>query len=264
MPTVYQGGDKQYGGEADQYWEVAFDVIAGGVRSNQEPQWVFDAADQKMLWMIVAGTELKQHAGPGRPDKAAGDLFGALGGKDKAYNYHIEGVRLQARAYTFPPARALTIWQKIGRFFGNDVWQIEGQRLVYRAYEWDQYGKKGTLRNVFGEFVHWDFWWLFWIVSGSTVAGLVALFSVYRIVLWFMQLRQLNKWDGMEDVWDRLRQEPSADEQDALLNGGYRDDPDEPGGSRPPAYSDEPPVNKPLPDKPLPDKPLPAVPLIDA
>ncbi|KAL6703029.1 hypothetical protein ACN47E_010305 [Coniothyrium glycines] len=261
-PTSYDGEDNE---NNEEYWGVALDVIGGNDGYQDDLRWKFDDADQKMLWMLVAGQEAKSEAFTGERDsKAASDLFGPFGEKDKIYEYRIVDVRLTARTYTFPARKALSVWQSIGRFFGSDVWEAEDSRFVYISEEWGWYGKKGTLRNMFGEFIHWDFWWLFWVVISSTTAGLATVFGIYKLFFWIKQQRHLSNWDGMDDVWDRLRQEPTDEERDAFLDGGYRDDPDEGGSSRPPSYSDEPQTNKPLPDKPLPDKPLPAVPLIDA
>ncbi|CAO2658494.1 Nn.00g062170.m01.CDS01 [Neocucurbitaria sp. VM-36] len=260
-PAEYNGEGKH----ADaQYWEVAMDVIGGHSGYQDDPDWVFDDASQKMLWVLVAGKEVKKGSRKGEGhNKAAGDLFGPLGDKERIYEYQIVDVRLEARAYTFPPEKPLTFWGKIRRFFGNDVWEVEGSRFVYRAKDWDYYGKKGTLRKIFGDFVHWDFWYLFWIISGATIAGLVVLFGIYKLFIWLQQQRDLATWDGMDDVWDNLRQERINEEEDALLDGRYRDDPDEGGSSGPPRYTDEPQTMKPLPSKPLPEKPLPDVPLID-
>lgn len=261
-PTIYDGKASD---DDAQYWEIALDVLGGADGYQDDPQWKFDDAEQRMLWILVAGREAKTEAYKGERDtKAASDLFGPFGENDKTYEYQIVDIRLESRAYTFPAKQALSLWQKIGRFFGNDVWEEEDKRFVYLDEEWGAFGKRGTLRDMFGEFVHWDFWYLFWIIFGSTVAGLVVLFSIWKLFFWIIEQRQLSNWDGIDDVWDRLRREPTADEEDALLNGGYRDEPDEGGSPLPPAYTDEPQTNKPLPDKPLPDKPLPAVPLIDA
>lgn len=89
------------------------------------------------------------------------------------------------------------------------------------------------------------------------------LFGIYKLFIWLQQQRDLATWDGMDDVWDNLRQERINEEEDALLDGRYRDDPDEGGSFGPPRYTDEPLTMKPLPSKPLPEKPLPDVPLID-
>lgn len=248
--------------QSEKYWEVHFDILSR-TGYPDDPQWTFDQTGQKMLRLLVAGTEI-QVTGGKSGNKPASDLFGPMGDGDKKYKYRLEDVTLQPRGYSFPPRKKLSIWQKFGHFFGSDVWEVDERRLVFHGDEWGKYGKKGTLRNIVGKFIHWDSWWLFWLVLTSILAGAVALFKLYKFVFWIMEQRQINKWDGIDDMWDRLRQEPPIDEQDAFLIGGYRDDPDDVGSPRPPAYTDEPQTNKPLPDKPLPDKPLPAVPLIDA
>lgn len=219
-----------------------------------------------MLWILIAQTEARRGSQRGPKDTGtASDLFGSADEDVKIYEYEIADVRLEARAYAFPAKKGLSIWRKIGRFFGNDVWQDEGRRFVYLEEEWGYYGKQGTLRNLFGELVHWPFWDVVWITLASTVAAVVVIYGSYRLVFWIKEQRELMKWDGMDDVWDRLRNESSAEEEGALLDGAYRDEPDagEPS-SRPPSYTDEPSTMKLLPSKPLPEKPLPAVPLIDA
>ena len=107
-------------------------------------------------------------------------------------------------------------------------------------------------------------WDLVGIIVGSTLAGLVVLYGVYRLILLILEQRRLAQWGGMDEVWRQIRQDGGSEEE-GLLEGGYRDEPDEErrGMGR---YTDEDeglPVNKPLPSKPLPEKPLPDVPLID-
>ncbi|KAI4666129.1 uncharacterized protein J4E78_003596 [Alternaria triticimaculans] len=253
--------DNQEGDDADaEYWSVALDVI-GKSRYPDDPLWKFNNPEQKMLWVRVKGTPLKR-GDKGGPAKVA-DPFGHSTTDDQIYEYQIVDVRLVARAYTFPLKKSLTIWGTIGHFLGSDVWELEGSRFLYRREEWGYYGKKGTLRDMFGEFVHWEWWGLFWVIFSSVVGGLFTIFLLWKMYRWIVAQRELMKWDGMEDVWENMRRDRVAEEEGALLNahGAYRDDPDEGSSSRPPAYED---ALKPLPSKPLPEKPLPAVPLIDA
>lgn len=260
-PAEYHG---EHADPSARYWDITLDVIGGTSGYEEEPHQEYDDADQKMLWMLVAGKEPDtRKSKPGAGSKPASDLFGPFGDEDKTYEYHIIDMRLEARAYDFKPRQPLSIWQKIGRFFGNDVWEDDG-RFLYLDSEWGWFGKRGTLRNLFGEFTHWDFWYLFWIIVCSAIGGTLLLFGLYKTYVWLVQQRELAKWDGMDDVWDRLRREPIAEEEDALLDGAYRDEPDQGSSSRPSRYTDEPRTMKPLPSKPLPEKPLPEVPLIDA
>jgi hypothetical protein len=257
-PSHDHGGDDP---DAE-YWDVALDVIEKSRHPGDDyPPWKFDSPEQKMLWMLIKGIPLKR-GDKGGPTKVA-DPFGESTTDDQIYEYHIVDMRLVARAYTFPLKKPLTIWGRIGHFLGNDVWDLEGSRFLYLQEEWGYYGKKGTLRDMFGEFVHWRDWGLFWIISSSVVGGLLTLFLFWKFYWWILAQRELMKWDGMEDVWENMRRERVAEEEGALLNahGAYRDDPDEGSSSRPPAYAD---ALKPLPSKPLPEKPLPEVPLIDA
>jgi hypothetical protein len=245
------------------------DVIGRPYGGSIIPGWKFDSAEQKMLWVLVKGTPVKTQKH--KPGTVAADPFGSSGNDDKVYEYHLVDVRLQARTYTFPAKKSLSLWGRIGHFFGNDVWSRDGSRFLYISSEWGDYGKKGTLRDTFGEFVHWQSWDLFWLVLSSTVSGLFALFGFWKLFWWIVQQRELMKWDGIDDVWENIRRERIAEEEGALLNeGGYRDDPEDgEGSSRPPPYTDDTKTMKPLPSKPLPplpdvQKPLPEVPLIDA
>lgn len=259
-PTEYNGDDKD---PDARYWEITLDLIGGKGPYVRDPYWKFDDADQKMLWMLVAGKEPKTNSHKsGKDTKPASDLFAPFGEEEKTYEYRIVDMRLEARTYQFPAPRPLSIWRTIGRFFGNDIW--DDDRFLYLGNEWGPYGKLGTLRNSFGEFVHWESWYLFWIILGSIIGGAIILSGLYHLYFWILQQRELAKWDGMDDVWDRLRRESIAEEEDALLDGAYRDEPDEGSSSRPPRYTDDPRTMKPLPSKPLPEKPLPEVPLIDA
>jgi hypothetical protein len=251
-----------------EYWDISLDIFGNSLRPDY-PVYKFDNPEQKMLWMLIKGTPINSKS-KNVGGKGSSDLFDSLGGDNKVYEYTIMEIRLVARAYTFPAQKPLTFFRKIGHFFGTDIWQVPDQRFLYISSEWGEFGKKGTLRNLFGEIVHWESWDLFAIVVSSVVSGLVALFAFYRLFWWIVSQRELMKWDGMEDVWENIRRERVAEEEGALLDGaGYRDDPEDAGvgSERPPAYTDTP-TMKPLPSKPLPEtptmKPLPEVPLIDA
>jgi hypothetical protein len=250
--TKYNGNDTV--AEAE-YWEFNMKAIGGFAGRLKEPEWGFDKRNQKMLKVVVEGTALEIE----KPKKGQDSLFSPPSEEEKTYDYRIVDVKLVDREYNFPARKPLSFHQKISRFFGNDVWDGKGQ-LVYIREEWDVYGKVGTLRNFFGYFINWQFWDLVAIIVPSVLAGLLALYGFYRLFFWIQEQRELMKWDGMEDVWDKLRRE-REEEESALLDGRYRDEPEEGGSPRPPQYTD---TMKPLPAKPLPDKPLPDVPLIDA
>jgi hypothetical protein len=257
------------------YWDVALDIF-GNSSGSDYAAYNLNGPEQKTLWMLVKGTPINTSKSQNGGGKGASDLFDSVGG-DNVYEYQIIDMRLVARAYIFPTKKPLTFFRKIGHFFGTDIWQIPGHRFLYIASEWGKYGKHGTLRNLFGEFTHWEFWYLFWMIIGFIVSGLTALFALWRLFWWIVKQRELMKWDGMENVWENIRRIRVAEEEGALLDGrGYRDERyrDDPGNGeeedRPPAYTDSP-TMKPLPAKPLPEtptmetmKPLPEVPLIDA
>ncbi|KAH9881180.1 hypothetical protein J1614_001675 [Plenodomus biglobosus] len=261
--------DSSQGEDADkdaksQYWEVTIDII-GGKAGTWFPHWRFDNASQKSLWFLVEGKESQRGKARGSKDRAdASDLFGAGGKEDSMYKYQIIDLRLKPRTYTFASKKPLGVWRTIGRFLGADVWQEEGKRFLYLGEDWGEYGKKGTLRNSIGHFLHWDGWSLFWYILASTIAAIFVVVGSYKLYFWVQQQKQLMSWDGMDDVWDRLRHEPQTDEGATLLPDAYQDEPDVGGSSGPFIYTDEPLSMKPLPSKPLPEKPLPAVPLIDA
>jgi hypothetical protein len=257
--TDYDGDDNN----ADAlYWEVGVDVLGAHDGYVDDPLWPLKNPAQKMLKIIVAGTEVNKQSRGKKNTQAPDSLFESVGEDGTVYTYRIADVKVVDREYTFPAKQRDSLWKKMSRFFGNDVWQAEG-RLVFIREEWGSYGKKGTLRNMFGEFVHWDLWQLIFIIVSSTIGGLIALFGVYKLFFWVLQQRELMQWNGMDDIWDKLKRE-REEEESALLNGRYTDDPDGEGSSRLPAYTDDADTMKPLPTKPLPDKPLPDLPLIDA
>jgi hypothetical protein len=212
-----------------------------------------------MLKVRVEGTVAGKQDSRGN---AADGLF-APAGEEPEYIYTIRDVSLVHREFKFPPRQTLSLRAKISRFFGNDIWQADSHRLVYLRSEWDQYGKKGTLRSVFGHLIHWHQWPRVWLILASGLAALAALLGAYRLFFWAQAQRRLMKWSGIDDMWDNLRRE-GEEEENRLLHGHYRDDPDDDASSRPSMYRDDVDTMKPLPAKPLPDKPLPNVPLIDA
>lgn len=264
---LYTTQTTEFNGESTnkdaQYWEFAIDAIGGYEGYLKNANWGFDNPKQKMLNFVIEGTEVGRQRYKGEKDmQAASSLFGPFGEPEKVYDYRIVDVSLVDRVFKFPAAKPLSFGQKISRFFGNDVWQEQDHRLLYIGNEWGQYGKEGTLRNMFGKLIHWQWWEIVWITLGATIASIMVLVGAYKLFYWVQAQRQLMKWNGMDDVWDNLRRE-REEEENRLLAGNYRDDPEE-GGSGPPPYTDDVDTMKPLPAKPLPDKPLPEVPLIDA
>jgi hypothetical protein len=248
--TEYNGSRTDAG---VRYWEFNVDAIGRGAGYLKDPKLAFDNA-----LVVVEGTELKK----GRPAAGQDTLFSPFDQQERSYEYRIADVELVERAFKFPAQKPLTLFQRISRFFGKDVWEAQG-RLVYIRDEWALYGKQGTLRSAFGDFMHWQSWSLVGIVVSSLIGGFFVLYGMYRFFIWIQQQRELMKWDGMDDVWDKLRRE-REEEENALLDGRYRDEPEEGYSPRPPRYTDDLDTMKPLPKKPLPEKPLPAVPLIDA
>lgn len=249
----YSGNDTN--AEA-QYWEFNIDAIGGFAGHIKDSEWGFDSAKQKMLKVVVEGTEVRK----GSSKTGQDTLFSPMG-EEKTLEYRIVDVTMADREFQFSPRTSLSFFQRIARFFGNDVWESKG-RLVYIRDEWEIYGKAGTLRSMFGDIVHWYYWDLTAIITASAVSGLLALYGFYRLFIWIREQRELMKWDGMDDVWDKLRRE-REEEENALLHG-YRDEPGEGSSPKPPRYTDDLDIMKPLPKKPLPEKPLPDVPLIDA
>lgn len=241
-------------------WEITFDAI-GGREGLQGPIHRYNSTEQYVLRIIMQGKEIEGERYAGEKDlQAASSLFGNLEESEALYEYGIASVEVMERRHVFQGPEKLGFWGRIRRFFGMDIMRDDGH-VVYLQEEWGWYGKKGSIRNGLGTMIHEWPWQLVFIVIVSVIGGLFALWGVFKLFFLVKQQRELARWDGMDDVWERLRRDTVDEEEDRLLDGGYRDEPDE--GS-PPAYTDEVQTNKPLPSKPLPEKPLPAVPLIDA
>lgn len=251
-----------------EYFNIGFDVISGNNGHSADPWWKYESAKQETLNIFLAGKDVT----PGRQksDGQPADPFGESNYETKIYEYTILDVQLIRRQseWTYPQSKKLSVWGKIGRFFGGGVWDINEpgrQRLVFVDSEWGWYGKKGTLRQIFGEFITWPWWGLAGIIALSVFVGISVLYGLFHLYLWLVQQRQLAKWNGMEDVWNNIRRASVEEEEDGLLGAEYRDDPGEGRSSSSHHYTDEPSSSmKPLPSKPLPEKPLPDVPLIDA
>jgi hypothetical protein len=261
LGTVQVGSFK---GDKEKMWEVTFDAIGGHDGLMKDPVEPYNRTDQKMVKVVVTGMELEDQ-GPVRDPQTGSTLFGSpTGGTRTRYKLEITEILLVERSYTFPESRSPTFWSKFKHFFGYDP-APPANHYIYHRDDWGGYGKKGTLKDIFGSFVHADWWPIVFIVLGSVIGGLSALYGLYRLFFWVREQRRLMQWGGIDELWQQMRRD-GGDEDAALLNDryrdfdGYHDDPDE---LPPPRYSAELPVNKPLPSKPLPDKPLPAVPLID-
>ena len=250
-------GDRAVAGA--RYWEIVFDPLGGTSGFASFSQWEFDDPDQKSLRIVVAGTPARTSRSKGK--QTPSDLFGPADGEDKVYQYQIIGIETIKQRHSLP-SRRLSVWARFRRFFGMDIWIEEGY-LIYLREEWGNHGKSGTLRNMFGEFIHWQTWSTIGIWSGIILGSLFGLWLVYKLITLIMLQRELARWDGMDAVWTRIRDERPEDEEDGLLDDGYYDEPDEGSSAGPSRYTDEPRL-KPLPSKPLPEKPLPEVPLIDA
>jgi hypothetical protein len=240
-------------------WSVTLDAIGGHNGYEADPVWSFNNTEQEMLHITIMGKEIVENADPNEQDRQAGStLFGpSWEAADIRYELDIVDIQLVERTYVFAAPPPSTPWSKIKHFFGFDPAYPE-HHIIRLQDDWDWYARKGSLKQMWGDFVHWDLWELVWIIASSTFAGLLGLYGVYRLFLLILEQRRLAQWGGMDEVWAQIRDRDT--EEQRLLDGGYRDDPDDP---LPPRYTDELPVNKPLPSKPLPEKPLPAVPLID-
>lgn len=237
-------------------WEVTLDAIGGRHGFMGDPVLLFNRSEQQMLRMVIHGHRIEED--DVLPDlQAASTLFGPFGEeKETRYELQIVYVELVDRSYTFPAPPPCTFWCKVKHFFGYDP-APPANHIIYFQEQWGGYGKKGTLKDELGHIIHGWWWDLIFIIAGSVAGGLLVLYGLYRLVLVILEQRRLAQWGGMDEVWRQIRE---GDDEEGLLDGGYRDDPDD---AQPSHYTDELPINKPLPSKPLPEKPLPDVPLID-
>ncbi|KAF1995082.1 hypothetical protein P154DRAFT_624266 [Amniculicola lignicola CBS 123094] len=238
-------------------WQITFDTIGGHGGVERIGNWVFGDKEQKMLSIVV---EAKELASEDYPDGAqAGSPFGEyVEAAETEYEIQHMSLEVVQRSYTFPRERPLSIWNKMWHYFGFDPVPAKGH-IIYLHKDWDDYGKKGSLKNTLGKI--WNDWpWdLIFIIVGSVVGGLVVLYLLWRLFSFVKQEWHLTRWDHMDEVWERMRQD-EGEEEAGLLHPGwepYRDEDTTPqlgeGSSQ-----------KPLPSKPLPEKPLPDIPLIDA
>lgn len=245
------------------FWDIIFDPVGGrslpvaGSNGGISSPWEFDDPERKSLLIVVAGQPVKRGHTVKSHNSQDGGLFGSVGG-DEVYELEITKVEQVTRRFNFATPR-LTIWGRVKRFFGGDVWKDEGE-LVYLSEEWGVWGKKGTLRNLVGEVFHSNFVGLFFIITGSVVGGFIALRVFQSLYLLIKQQSGLARWEGIDAVYSQLNQERSQDEEEVMFRGDYRDSYE--GGSRASmGWNEE--RMKPLPTKPLPEKPLPQEPLID-
>jgi hypothetical protein len=244
-------------------WEITFDVIAGHDELHNADVWRANNTEQYMLRVVVQGTEVEGERYAGEKDLQAGSsLFGLIEASEKVYEYELASVDLVERTYIFPAPQSLGLKGTLRRFFGRDIVSKNGH-IIYLRSEWGNYGKKGSLRQYLGVFIHDWPWDTVAIIFGGSVATMLAIWFACKLFWLVKEQRELARWDGMDTVWENIRRDGDAGvEEDGLLEGAYRDEPDD--EDSPPRYTDEVQTNKPLPSKPLPEKPLPAVPLIDA
>ena len=279
-------------------WELTFDAIGGsnvgsgregkGKGEEKDAHRAFDSPEQSVLRIIMQGREISEDDTRGGHNQGASPLAGNYQDPDPIYEYEIASIEFSQRYADVPRAEPLSLWGKLRRFFGADVVRADGH-TVYLAAEWGAWGKKGSLRQGFGVVLHEWRWDIVFGVVGVVALALGGVWVSKWVFLAVKRQRELARWDGMDQVWARLRRD-GGEEGAQLLEGGYRDEVGGEGsgggryrdggyrdGSRdegyrdepehegsPPSYEEEVQKNKPLPDKPLPDKPLPAVPLIDA
>ncbi|KAL1612327.1 hypothetical protein SLS60_000553 [Paraconiothyrium brasiliense] len=253
-------------------WEITFDAIGGTNGPPNDTGRVFGSDDQSVLRIIMQGKEIPEEKS-GSHNQAASPLSGGYQGPETQYEYEIASIEFSQRRAEVPRIERLGLWDKLRRFFGNDIVRSNGH-IVYIAEEWGSYGKNGSLRQGFGVVVHEWRWDIVFTVLGFVALGLTCVWFSWWLFFAVKSQRELARWDGMDQVWARMRRD-GGDEEDAQLladvyrdenaysdresREGYRDEPED----SPPSYSDEIQTNKPLPSKPLPEKPLPAVPLID-
>ncbi|KAK7190889.1 hypothetical protein DPSP01_007849 [Paraphaeosphaeria sporulosa] len=255
-------------------WEVTLDAIGGSNGPDKDAGRVFGSDDQSVLRIIMQGKEIQKDR-PGSHKQAGSPLSGGYQEPETVYDYEIASIEFSQRYAEVPRVEKLGLWDKLRRFFGSDVVRGDGH-VVYLAEEWGGYGKKGSLRQGFGIVVHEWRWDIVFTIVGVVALGLAAAWFSWWLFFAVKRQRELARWDGMDQVWARMRRDGGDEEDAQLLAAGYRDENayrdresadegyrDEPGDS-PPSYSDEIQTNKPLPSKPLPEKPLPAVPLIES
>ncbi|KZM22027.1 uncharacterized protein EKO05_0007284 [Ascochyta rabiei] len=247
------------------FWEIVFDPVGGrslppAGHSGVSVPWEFDDPERKSLLIVVAGQPVKPGHKVKPHNSQDGGLFGSVGGADEVYELEITKVEQVVRRFNFAAPR-LTVWGKIRRFFGADVWKEEGE-LVYLSDEWGVWGKKGTLRNLVGDVFHSNFVGLFFIIIGSVVGGFIALRIIQSLYLLVKQQSGLARWEGIDAVYSQLNQNRGAEEdEEGMFRGDYRDSYEEGGSRASMGWNEE--RMKPLPTKPLPEKPLPQEPLID-
>ncbi|KAL5462312.1 hypothetical protein PMIN06_001678 [Paraphaeosphaeria minitans] len=254
-------------------WEITLDAIGGSNGQDRNTGRVFGSDDQSVLRIIIQGKEI-QNDRPGTHKQAGSPLSAGYQEPEAVYDYEIASIEFSQRYAEVPRVEKLGLLDKLRRFFASDIVRGDGH-VVYLAEEWGGYGKKGSLRQGVGIVVHQWRWDIVLAVVGALALGFAAVWFAWWLFFAVKRQRELARWDGMDQVWARMRQDGGDDEDAQLLAAGHRDENayrdresgdegyrDEPEDS-PPSYSDEIQTNKPLPSKPLPEKPLPAVPLIE-
>lgn len=254
-------------------WEVTFDAIGGTNGPQNDTGRVFGSDDQSVLRIIMEGKEIQEDNPVGGHNQAGAPLAGNYQEPETVYEYEIASIEFSQRYAPVPQAEDLGFWDSVRRFFGTDIVRADGH-VVYLAAEWGSYGKSGSLRQGFGIVVHEWRWDIVFSTIGFLALALAFLWFAWWLFFAVKRQRELARWDGMDQVWARMRREGGGEEDAQLLTSAYHDEQAYRDGSRdegyrdepmdsPPSYSDEIQTNKPLPSKPLPEKPLPAVPLID-
>ncbi|OCK77990.1 hypothetical protein K432DRAFT_103486 [Lepidopterella palustris CBS 459.81] len=220
--------------EIEGLWEVTFDAIGGHDGFEVDPYVVFnDSQQQRLVVRIQQDVQEKTL-----------EIVGA------------ELVERKRQPYPMPgESGGLSWWEKILYYFRpeSDKGKEPGH-VVYLWYEWDGYGRKGTLRHTLSEIWDWD-WSLIGIIVGGTLAGLAVLYALYRLAvfLYRLKLEQLE-----HDRRGGAYEEDRRNEMEGLLDG--EEEVYEAEGVRSEIVEVQ--TGKPLPSKPLPEKPLPPLPLV--
>jgi hypothetical protein len=202
-------------------WIVQFDPI-GGYDGYKDPYVVLKASQQQVLMVNV-----RQHA----QDKTLEIMEAKLVARERQPD-HVPGepTRLSWHA----------IREKILRFFGQE--SEEGKRpghVVYLRYEWDEYGKTGTLnhllRNTWADVQEWQ-WLLISIICGSIFAGLLLFYGMFKLVIFIRRdyaervtrftrdeegtFHERGRLINLDDEEETLIDLEDEDERSALLVGG--------------------------------------------
>ena len=176
-------------------WTLSFDALGGHNGYMDDPFAEFESAEQKVLFVDVE--------------------------QDKQGVLSILGASLVAREHLPQPVPSKSFWEKVWHFFGVREEMEEGH-IFYRHDEWDMYGRTGTLSNMLKEI--WDGWpWsLIFIIVGSVIAGLTALYAIYRFVAFVMdeEAGNGNRKPVRNETWSRERGYYLEEARDEAGTGG--------------------------------------------